>query len=144
MGDARPPRRWREQPARGETADMRPPGDTAAAYILAERQKAGDDLQQQPDRREGERPDLKEERQEQHGDHHDEPRRGEQPGVAADHPRDRPRGTEQQRLDRADALVLVYPIYWWSFPAQLKGWIDRVFIQDWVHIVTYQQLRSSY
>lgn len=38
---------------------------------------------------------------------------------------------EQQRLDRADALVLVYPIYWWSFPAQLKGWIDRVFIQDW-------------
>ena len=38
---------------------------------------------------------------------------------------------EQQRLDRADALVLVYPIYWWSFPAQLKGWIDRVFIQGW-------------
>lgn len=38
---------------------------------------------------------------------------------------------EQQRLDRADALVLVYPVYWWSFPAQLKGWIDRVFIQEW-------------
>ncbi|MEB5705877.1 NAD(P)H-dependent oxidoreductase [Pantoea anthophila] len=38
---------------------------------------------------------------------------------------------EQQRLDRADALVLVYPIYWWSFPAQLKGWIDRVFIAGW-------------
>src|SRR5688500_11151025 len=33
---------------------------------------------------------------------------------------------EQARLDRADALVLVYPIYWWSFPALLKGWIDRV------------------
>lgn len=38
---------------------------------------------------------------------------------------------EQQRLDRANALVLVYPVYWWSFPAQLKGWIDRVFIQGW-------------
>lgn len=38
---------------------------------------------------------------------------------------------EQQRLDRADALVLVYPVYWWSFPAQLKGWIDRVFIAGW-------------
>lgn len=40
---------------------------------------------------------------------------------------------EQQRLDRADALVLVYPIYWWSFPAQLKGWIDRVFTQGWAY-----------
>ncbi|MDF7649605.1 NAD(P)H-dependent oxidoreductase [Pantoea sp. Acro-805] len=40
---------------------------------------------------------------------------------------------EQQRLNRADALVLVYPIYWWSFPAQLKGWIDRVFTQGWAY-----------
>ncbi len=40
---------------------------------------------------------------------------------------------EQHRLDRADALVLVYPIYWWSFPAQLKGWIDRVFTQGWAY-----------
>ncbi len=38
---------------------------------------------------------------------------------------------EQARLDRADALVIVYPIYWWSFPALLKGWIDRVFTQGW-------------
>jgi len=34
---------------------------------------------------------------------------------------------QRRRLDRTDALVLVYPIYWWSFPGQLKGWIDRVF-----------------
>ncbi|WP_028633749.1 NAD(P)H-dependent oxidoreductase [Pseudomonas parafulva] len=40
---------------------------------------------------------------------------------------------EQRRLDRADALVLVYPIYWWSFPALLKGWIDRVFAQGWAY-----------
>lgn len=40
---------------------------------------------------------------------------------------------EQARLDRADALVLVYPIYWWSFPALLKGWIDRVFSQGWAY-----------
>lgn len=40
---------------------------------------------------------------------------------------------EQQRLDRADALVIVYPIYWWSFPALLKGWIDRVFAQGWAY-----------
>jgi NAD(P)H dehydrogenase (quinone) len=40
---------------------------------------------------------------------------------------------EQQRIDRADALVLVYPVYWWSFPGQLKGWIDRVFSNGWAY-----------
>ena len=35
---------------------------------------------------------------------------------------------EQARIDRADALVLVFPIYWWSLPGLLKGWIDRVFV----------------
>ncbi|MDP0501983.1 MAG: NAD(P)H-dependent oxidoreductase [Verrucomicrobiota bacterium JB022] len=40
---------------------------------------------------------------------------------------------EQQRIDRADALVLVYPVYWWSFPALLKGWIDRVFMNGWAY-----------
>lgn len=38
---------------------------------------------------------------------------------------------EHARLDKADALVLVYPVYWWSFPALLKGWIDRVFTQGY-------------
>ncbi|WP_207481899.1 NAD(P)H-dependent oxidoreductase [Arenibaculum pallidiluteum] len=40
---------------------------------------------------------------------------------------------EQARIDRADALVLVYPVYWWSFPALLKGWIDRVFSNGWAY-----------
>lgn len=40
---------------------------------------------------------------------------------------------EQARIDRADALVLVYPVYWWSFPALLKGWIDRVFTKHWAY-----------
>lgn len=43
---------------------------------------------------------------------------------------------EQARVDRADALVLVYPIYWWSFPGQLKGWIDRVFTNGWAYAET--------
>jgi NAD(P)H dehydrogenase (quinone) len=38
---------------------------------------------------------------------------------------------EQQRIDRADHLILVYPVYWWSMPALLKGWIDRVFVSGW-------------
>ena len=40
---------------------------------------------------------------------------------------------EQARIDRANALVLVYPIYWWSMPALLKGWIDRVFCNGWAY-----------
>lgn len=40
---------------------------------------------------------------------------------------------EQARIDRADRLVLVYPVYWWSFPALLKGWIDRVFANGWAY-----------
>lgn len=43
---------------------------------------------------------------------------------------------EQARIDRADALVLVYPVYWWSFPALLKGWIDRVFGNGWAYLDT--------
>ncbi len=40
---------------------------------------------------------------------------------------------EQARIDRADALVLVYPVYWWSMPGLLKGWIDRVFTRGWAY-----------
>lgn len=38
---------------------------------------------------------------------------------------------EQERLDRADVMVLVYPIYWWGMPALLKGWVDRVLSNGW-------------
>ncbi|WP_277499430.1 NAD(P)H-dependent oxidoreductase [Nocardioides sp. ChNu-99] len=38
---------------------------------------------------------------------------------------------EQARIDTADHLVLVFPVYWWSLPALLKGWIDRVFVGGW-------------
>lgn len=38
---------------------------------------------------------------------------------------------EQARLDRADHLVLVFPVWWWSVPALLKGWLDRVFVNGW-------------
>lgn len=38
---------------------------------------------------------------------------------------------EQARIERADTLLLVYPIYWWSLPALLKGWVERVFSNGW-------------
>ncbi len=40
---------------------------------------------------------------------------------------------EQHRIESANTLVLVHPVYWWSFPALLKGWIDRVFTNGWAY-----------
>ena len=34
---------------------------------------------------------------------------------------------EQVKLRWADALILAFPLWWFSMPAILKGWIDRVF-----------------
>ncbi|TNM31586.1 NAD(P)H-dependent oxidoreductase [Streptomyces sedi] len=33
---------------------------------------------------------------------------------------------EQERLLRADAVILQFPLWWFSVPAILKGWLDRV------------------
>jgi NAD(P)H dehydrogenase (quinone) len=33
---------------------------------------------------------------------------------------------EQQKVSQADALVFIYPIWWWAPPAIIKGWYDRV------------------
>ena len=38
---------------------------------------------------------------------------------------------EQKRVEAADHLVLAFPVYWWSMPALLKGWIDRVLMGKW-------------
>ena len=37
---------------------------------------------------------------------------------------------EIARLERNEGIILVFPIWWWSFPAILKGWIDRVWNKD--------------
>ncbi|UCF63252.1 MAG: NAD(P)H-dependent oxidoreductase [bacterium] len=33
---------------------------------------------------------------------------------------------EQEKINRADALVFIYPLWWSDCPAKLKGWFDRV------------------
>ncbi|MFK3711526.1 NAD(P)H-dependent oxidoreductase [Leclercia adecarboxylata] len=40
---------------------------------------------------------------------------------------------EQQRVERADMLVFVFPVYWWSVPGLLKGWFDRVLTLNWAY-----------
>lgn len=45
---------------------------------------------------------------------------------------------EQTRFDRADVVYFVFPIYWWSVPAMLKGWFDRVFTLGWAYKIDDQ------
>ncbi|MDI6877214.1 MAG: NAD(P)H-dependent oxidoreductase [Methanomicrobiales archaeon] len=33
---------------------------------------------------------------------------------------------EQEKINRADALAFIYPVWWSDCPAKLKGWFDRV------------------
>jgi len=40
---------------------------------------------------------------------------------------------EQARIARNDALAFVFPVWWWSFPATTKGWIDRVWNNGWAY-----------
>jgi NAD(P)H dehydrogenase (quinone) len=50
---------------------------------------------------------------------------------------------EQRRLETADHLVLVFPVYWWSMPALLKGWVDRVFINGWAFTIDESGTRRN-
>lgn len=38
-----------------------------------------------------------------------------------------------KRVENADQLAFVFPVYWWSMPALMKGWIDRVFTGGWAY-----------
>ncbi len=40
---------------------------------------------------------------------------------------------ELAKLQRADLLILQFPLWWFGLPAILKGWIDRVFLSGVVY-----------
>jgi NAD(P)H dehydrogenase (quinone) len=40
---------------------------------------------------------------------------------------------EQQLLSEADLIVFQFPLWWYSMPAVLKGYIDRVFSMGWAY-----------
>ncbi|MBO9407805.1 NAD(P)H-dependent oxidoreductase [Shimia sp. R9_1] len=37
---------------------------------------------------------------------------------------------EQERIARADAICLVFPLYWWGMSAKMKGWVNRVWMPN--------------
>jgi NAD(P)H dehydrogenase (quinone) len=34
---------------------------------------------------------------------------------------------EHQKIERADCIIFLYPVWWSDCPAKLKGWFDRVY-----------------
>jgi NAD(P)H dehydrogenase (quinone) len=40
---------------------------------------------------------------------------------------------QQTRIDRSDAICLVFPLWWWGMPSMMKGWMDRVFAWGWAY-----------
>lgn len=41
---------------------------------------------------------------------------------------------EQEKLKRADLLILQFPVWWFGMPAIMKGWADRVFARGFAYI----------
>jgi NAD(P)H dehydrogenase (quinone) len=39
----------------------------------------------------------------------------------------------REMVDQADVTVAIFPVYWWTMPALLKGWVDRVFGGGWAY-----------
>ncbi|MGI9351244.1 MAG: NAD(P)H-dependent oxidoreductase [Rhizobiaceae bacterium] len=40
---------------------------------------------------------------------------------------------EQTRIDRCDAICLIFPLFWFGMPAMMKGWLDRVWSWGWAY-----------
>jgi NAD(P)H dehydrogenase (quinone) len=53
--------------------------------------------------------------------------------VSADHPASADVLKAQDDIRAADALTVIYPIWWMSMPAMMKGYIDRVFARGFAY-----------
>ena len=61
--------------------------------------------------------------------------RGTQADIEADETRQWPPDivSEHRRLEHADAVCLVFPLFWWGMPAMTKGWVERVWAWGWAY-----------
>lgn len=53
--------------------------------------------------------------------------------VFAGHPVPDDVAAEQKRIESADALALIFPLFWYGMPAMTKGWFDRVWTHGWAY-----------
>lgn len=50
---------------------------------------------------------------------------------------------EQEKVDRADALAFIYPVWWSDCPAKLKGWFDRVLTYGYAYFYDENEERYT-
>lgn len=50
---------------------------------------------------------------------------------------------EQQKINRADALAFIYPVWWSDCPAKLKGWFDRVLTYGYAYFYDETEARFT-
>ncbi|MEJ0095105.1 MAG: NAD(P)H-dependent oxidoreductase [Methylocella sp.] len=53
--------------------------------------------------------------------------------VGADHPVSADVALAQNEIRAADVLTVIYPLWWMSMPAMMKGYIDRVFARGFAY-----------
>ena len=53
--------------------------------------------------------------------------------VDADHPASADVARAQDDIRAADALTVLYPLWWLTMPAMMKGYIDRVFARGFAY-----------
>lgn len=50
---------------------------------------------------------------------------------------------EQEKIDRADGLAFIYPVWWSDCPAIMKGWFDRVLTYGYAYYLDGDGERRS-
>ncbi len=50
---------------------------------------------------------------------------------------------EHRKIDVADALAFIYPVWWSDCPAKLKGWFDRVMTYGYAYYYDESETRHS-
>ena len=52
--------------------------------------------------------------------------------------------TEQEKINQADALAFIYPVWWSDCPAKLKGWFDRVWTYGYAYFYDENETRYTW
>jgi NAD(P)H dehydrogenase (quinone) len=50
---------------------------------------------------------------------------------------------EHEKIERADALAFIYPLWWSDCPAKLKGWFDRVWAYGYAYFYDSEEQRHT-
>ncbi|RPI00764.1 MAG: flavodoxin family protein [Calditrichaeota bacterium] len=50
---------------------------------------------------------------------------------------------EQDKINRAEGLAFIYPLWWSDCPAKLKGWFDRVLTYGYAYAYDQNQERTT-